>query len=895
MRFIKILFPILLGMFISIIVLSGFSDVSRIQAKEETITEAWVDDDWNDQADVDSYNPALIWQTNAFSTVVQAVDAVTNGAVHVLAGTYTETLILNNSIEIYGEEGPEKTILQAANAPGIAKSRVVKINSGTQVTLEGLTIRYGRAIDTNGGGYGGGINNLGNLVISNTHVISNYASTYGGGIYSGSANNGGTYSIYLNIHQSTISGNTSGTDGGGLYIDGTYHSTYNAIAGSTFIHNTAADTGGAIKIFGTSLLAGLNIQNSTISNNSATNGGGIANIGAAASLVCIHCTLSENYASNALGNTGGNIGNFNGNILLRNSILADNLNGNDCASNTTVTFEGSNIVEDDTCGFSGGTDPKLGSLQDNGGSTWTHALLPGSPAIDAILSGECTNEFDQRGVIRPQEAGCDIGAYEVISEVWVDDDWHNQTDVDAYNPSLTWGSDSFNSIGEGIDIVIGSVVHVLTGTYTERLTIDKSVEIIGEMGPENTILQAANTPGIATSRVITISDAITVSIDGLTIRYGFASGSGYDRYGGGIDNQGTLTLTNSLVYSNTAEGKGGGIYNNGSYGKKATLNIFNSTISDNSANWSGGGIYNDSYYGSATTRISQSILAENSSGDGGGIYNDGEGSINALLIIDLSTFDSNFASDEGGGLYSQAYDGGDDFPVPVTITRSTFSNNIADSGGGICQYGTYGIATMNISQSTISDNSADRGGGIHNSGSSGGSTIYLLNSTLSNNSATDGDGGGIYSDEGTNGTIIITATHTTFWGNSATQSGGGIWSYDGTFVFSSTIIAGSTSGGDCAQNVGSTIIDDGYNIIEDNTCGFTGGYDPKLGSLQDNGGPTWTHALLTGSPAIDAIPNGVCKVIIDQRGFLRPQGNGCDIGAYEAEPGFVIYIPLVLK
>jgi hypothetical protein len=74
--------------------------------------------------------------------------------------------------------------------------------------------------------------------------------------------------------------------------------------------------------------------------------------------------------------------------------------------------------------------------------------------------------------------------------------------------------------------------------------------------------------------------------------------------------------------------------------------------------------------------------------------------------------------------------------------------------------------------------------------------------------------------------------------------------------------------------------------VEDNTCGLIGGSDPLLGPLQNNGGPTKTHALLPGSPAIDAGNDAVCAADpvngLDQRGVARPQGASCDIGAYEA-------------
>ena len=130
--------------------------------------------------------------------------------------------------------------------------------------------------------------------------------------------------------------------------------------------------------------------------------------------------------------------------------------------------------------------------------------------------------------------------------------------------------------------------------------------------------------------------------------------------------------------------------------------------------------------------------------------------------------------------------------------------------------------------------------------------------------------------------------NSTFSGNSA-PSGGGILNF-GTATLKNTIVANSPSGGDC---VGAS--DGGYNLVEDGSC-LTAGTtsisgDPLLGELADNGGPTKTHALLEGSPAIDAIPDtngstpgcGDAGITTDQRGVARPQGSACDIGAYEVE------------
>jgi CSLREA domain-containing protein len=195
-------------------------------------------------------------------------------------------------------------------------------------------------------------------------------------------------------------------------------------------------------------------------------------------------------------------------------------------------------------------------------------------------------------------------------------------------------------------------------------------------------------------------------------------------------------------------------------------------------------------------------------------------------------------------------------------------------GGGIYN----GRGTLTVTNSTFSGNSAtDIGGGILNDEG----TLEVTNSTFSGNSALDG--GGIYNDDGT-----LTVTNSTFSGNSADDFGGGI-ANGGALTLKNTIVANSTSGGNCFG----TITDGGYNIDDGNTCGFgqatsRSDTDPKLGSLAKNGGPTQTIALKKGSPALNAIPDGVngCGIELDtdQRGVLRPEGEGCEIGAFEKKP-----------
>ena len=125
--------------------------------------------------------------------------------------------------------------------------------------------------------------------------------------------------------------------------------------------------------------------------------------------------------------------------------------------------------------------------------------------------------------------------------------------------------------------------------------------------------------------------------------------------------------------------------------------------------------------------------------------------------------------------------------------------------------------------------------------------------------------------------------NTTVTGNSAVLYGGLATNPAfSTLNLTNTIVASNLSGGDCSSGVTSL----GFNFDSDGSCGFVAigdisGVDPLLGSLQDNGGPTETHALLPGSPAIDQAPVADCTLTADQRGVARPQGVACDIGAFE--------------
>jgi predicted outer membrane repeat protein len=222
----------------------------------------------------------------------------------------------------------------------------------------------------------------------------------------------------------------------------------------------------------------------------------------------------------------------------------------------------------------------------------------------------------------------------------------------------------------------------------------------------------------------------------------------------------------------------------------------------------------------------------------------------------------------------------------LTVLNSTLNGNSAgqsSDGGGILS-GTFfkAPAEVTVMNSTISGNSApDLGGGI----AGGYWGVAIVNSTISGNSA--GNSGGAIA----TGAALITSS--TISGNSA-ASGGGIYSF-GNLEISDTILNAGASGENIFNN-GGTVTSHGYNFSSDNGSGYLNGpgdqinTDPLLGPLQDNGGPTLTHMLLPGSPAIDAgDPNFTPPPFHDQRGpcfyrvFGRPRRR-IDVGSVEVQP-----------
>jgi hypothetical protein len=269
---------------------------------------------------------------------------------------------------------------------GATNFRIFHIAAGGDLTLNDVTIRNGDA----GAGDGGGIYNGGTLTLDSSTVSGNTADI-GGGIASW-----GT----LTVTNSTISGNTAGLAGGGIASWGTLTVTNSTISGNTVVG--IPSYGGGIYSGGPAALT-----NVTISGNSSDNRAGGVEVNNSSTATMLNVTVADN-----TGAIGGGIRVFtNSTLNITNSLVANNPAGGDCSYLGTVNSGGGNLDSDGTCGAEfPNTNPLLGPLADNGGPTQTHALLAGSPAIDAGDNAACP-ATDQRGFPR-NDGACDIGAYE---------------------------------------------------------------------------------------------------------------------------------------------------------------------------------------------------------------------------------------------------------------------------------------------------------------------------------------------------------------------------------------------------------------------------------------------------------------------------------------------------
>lgn len=322
------------------------------------------------------------------------VSANQGGGIANLGGSVTlsSTMVTGNTIYGISNQGSGALTMNAGQV--VNNQGVGFTNSVSSATLTGVFVS---------GNTNGGLRNQGatqsKLTVTSGVVISNSA-TSGGGI----ANEG--VGASTTISATRIGGNVVTGSGGGIFNNGVM-----AITNSTLDHNQAR-SGGGIEHFG----GNMSLTNVTVSGNNATdNGGGLYVLG---SLSARYLTV----AFNGAGGSGGNIYHDQAQATYSGVLVSDATAGGNCGRNGgQVSTTGNNLESTNTCSFTAGTDlvnqnPLLGPLQANGGATWTHALAVGSPAIDAVPLGinfcGMAVAADQRGIVRPQGARCDIGAFE---------------------------------------------------------------------------------------------------------------------------------------------------------------------------------------------------------------------------------------------------------------------------------------------------------------------------------------------------------------------------------------------------------------------------------------------------------------------------------------------------
>ncbi|MFC4821925.1 choice-of-anchor Q domain-containing protein [Dokdonella ginsengisoli] len=664
-------------------------------------------------------------------------------------------------------------------------------------------------------GYGGGVFAEGDVSVIRSTVSGNAAcgtllpSVLGIVSYRGGAGGGIFAGGNLYVSYSTISGNTAYAKGGG----GVYGQGNVSIAHSVITDNHAIQKGGGVAIRQNEnlpiggVLVRLSVRASTISGNTAMDGGGVASmygspVDVSDSTIAFNTASREPFDGWRAGGGGVCVNGYS--LRLANSIVANNTasnNGHDItlfniagptppiAGDHNIVMSSSPAAPPDTIT----TDPGLLPLADHGGPTWTHALAPGSVAIEAGRPSPGLF-FDQRGSTFPRTIGAaaDIGAFE------------------SGTPPPPVSDCSEGAVRAAIaNVPDGGVVDLSALSHcTITLTggaFTSNANSIAIIGPGDRTLTF---DGDRQDRVILHNGGGILRLDHLDITRGYIDGGKYA--GGAVFSSGSIVLAGSRVTHSMIGGPAG-----------------------NTQAFGGGGLY-----ALRSVTLEESVVAGNES------------------------------RGRAAGICALAGD--------VTIRNSTLSDNHSDlEGGAVFAPGCFGVCTVGeftttIENSTISGNtSGTNGGGVHATYGN----MLVRNSTIAANAAADAvaGGGGIFVRNIVNGAPLAP-----------------------TVTITSSIVAGNTSASSVADigSLASLVVQGDHDIItamngtppSDTLIG-----DPGLLPLGDYGGPTPTHALATGSPAIDRGSNPG-RLASDQRGAGHPRvfGADTDIGAFELSQPVVV-------
>jgi predicted outer membrane repeat protein len=694
------------------------------------------------------------------------------------------------------------------------------------VGVDGIAEIEGTSLEQNNGETGGAVMNAGSLVITGSALTGNRAEGHGGGV-----TNLGT----LVLDGTSLTGNTAVGDGGGLHNGVAGHMTLVSVSAM----ENEARAGGALNNLGV-----VHADASTFDNNHADWGGAIQNSGTLelqAGQVHVNWSDAE----------GGGLYNTGSLLMIDVSVTGNHASdGGGMLNQGEVELQGGHFEHNVAfLDFAGAIfNLQQGQLLINGTTFAHNSVINGGGAIFSY------------GVMTIRQASFSANGAKWGGAIYY---WNTQTAVIeatsfTNNYAGHWGGAILNS----------GNLELEDCTFTDNQGIDfsgalhNSGDVIGRG-----ITFSGNTTNYGSGGAV--ENLMTASFEQSV----FENNRAYTN-GGAISSvrqESVLTLSEVTLSQNEAT-DGGAVYNSGS------LHLDGVTLTNNKTSHYGGAIYNTGSLEALNSHFIENGGVDPRTDQGGAVYN----STDASVSFSNTYFEGNFAWYNGGAIASYG---------PLVVTHSQFINNSAlDMGGAIFQIG--GIASlqdinfwgnetwnyagtlytnsqMEIQRCLIANSYSWFGGAIMSGG-----TLGIENSTISNNMANEGSAILNY------GTTSL--SYSTIFGNSidGNEVGGALHNY-GSLSMANSIITGTAYGVNCFGDVALN----GPNLSDDDSCpGFAVG-DPLLGSLQDNGGPTFTHALLWGSPALDAA-SGEC-LPTDQRGALRPQGLACDLGAYEAAQSLV--------
>ncbi len=814
-------------------------------------------------------------------------------------------LVITDSMTIAGS-GPDLLTID-----GQLQSRIFEISGTGDMMIAKMRITRGSAES-----HGGAIRaaTTGTLLLEQVLVTGSIAKGPG-------AQGGGVYAIGpASLRQSEIAFNRSAV-GAGIATHGPLEIVASTIAENTAIDNQFAAGGGIYAA------TDLTLASSTVSNNGVNvlgadgraQGGGVWSGG---ELIIKHSTIVANTASSlregAVASGGGlyAVSGTDLNALLSHTIIAGNHSTESAADlflgeqPATATYsligdnDGSPFAEahvgrpDARGNLIGGTtygfiDPMLGGLDRNGGPTRTHALLNGSPAISAgdpsLEPGATASQFDQRGpgYARRRGTRIDIGAVENDLNPWIVDSLDDAVDGNFGPGQFTLREAleqaNANPTADAIEFspalfAAGPATILLTNG---ELSSDGVLEIRGPGAALLTIDATGNdpTPGVLRgdgSRVLTLTGShgeiprdIPAFVSGVTLTGGDQSN------GGAVRSNIELTLRDVHAHGNSTINHGASVY--------ATWLAVQASRFTGNLSWSDG----SDIYTTQSLVFENSIVANHQSliGQGPAVYHE----FLRGRAQDVVLFRSVIENNSGWGVVLRSVS-------DIWISDCMIQNN---QGVGIGISKAAHSAAFSILNTSINGN--------RNMGLFVTAPGLVDNSTISGNS-TFGPAGGVHARS------PLTVRHSTIVNNHGDRDGdyvgasGGIIAEDG-LTLDHTILAGNVTGeGAIPSDITADEVDVRFSLIghnagsplaesspgaPDHNGNLIGGplhgpIDPLLAPLADNGGPTPTHALLPGSPAIDAGDPALVAGVgdtprYDQRGepFSRVAGGRIDVGAVE--------------